>query len=128
MKFRRQIVREYISIMADINDEAFQKSQCEFQDETHTQHGCQYQSFYMNKRIRGTNIRIKVLIRICKCGKQTNREAFLDRKNIELWEVGDGVEFHLDNRCKYYEPKGSAGSVREFLKECYCKPQQAMLR
>lgn len=117
--------------MGDINkyfnEEPFRKSRNEFQTEIHNHSGCYYEPL-VDWIIIGTNVKIKVLIRICKCGQQTNRERYLNKTIILFSEYGDGVEAHFDDRCEFIEPAAING-VRKFRKVCYCqRPQLSYLR
>ena len=117
--------------MGDINiyyvNEAFLKARTEFITEKHRHPDCYYEH-RLNWYIVGTNIGIKVLIRVCVCGLQTHRGKFLSRNEIYFAELGDGIEFHFDDRCRFDEPTEINGN-RQFRKVCYChRPQLSYMR
>ena len=108
--------------MADINyffDETpFVKSRNEFQSEEHYSSACCYKYLY-NWVIRGTYISIKIFIRICVCGRFTNRNSFSNRTTIHFSEVGDGVEAHFNDSCTFQDASSNQG--KSFRKKCYCQ-------
>ena len=129
--FGHHVIRNFFTSMGDINQyfdlEPFRKSRNEFRNETHRHSGCHYEQL-LNWHIIGTTIRIKVLIRICKCRPQKDKSHFLGRKTIQFLEIKDGVEAHFDDRCHFNEPSAIKGE-REFRKVCYCeRPHLSYLR
>lgn len=94
--------------MTDINKwyycQPFVKSREEFKYEEHSNPECDYK--YLNDwYIEGTQISVKIFIRICKCKKKyTSRDNFINRKTIYFEEIGDGVEVHFDDGCRFHVP------------------------
>ena len=109
-----------------LDKEPFRKSRDEFQTELHTKSGCYYKKLF-GWRIVGTSVKLTILIRVCDCRRQTNREGYLKNTVINLSEYGDGLEARFDERCRFQEPELHDG-IREFRKVCYCpRPQLSML-
>ena len=106
--------------MADINaffyEQPFVKSRQEFLTEEHNNPQCRYEYLY-NWVITGTNISIKVFIRICRCGMYTCRDEFLSKNRMNI--VGDGVEAHFNNACNFQVSPAYKGKIT-FRKNCYC--------
>lgn len=116
--------------MGSINDffdeEPFVQCRIRFQEEIHTKSGCHYEPLF-DWCIVGTNIRVKILIRICICGMETDRRTFLERTSILFSEIGDGVECHFNDACTFKEPDLQIGipdfrknEIRKFRKACHC--------
>ena len=126
-------VRNHLTNMGDINtffDKApFEKSRIEYKTETHCHPSCYYHELF-DWHIVGTNIKVKILIRICYCRLNSDRTVFLQRKSISFFEIGNGVECHFDTRCHFNEQQSNTtDQQRHFRKMCYCRrPQASALR
>ena len=118
--------------MGDINTffdkEPFVKSRNEYKTETHYHPLCYYHELF-DWYIDGTNIKVKILIRICYCRPNSDRTVFLQRKSIAFFEIGNGVECHFHTRCQFNEQQSNTDQQRNFRKMCHCRrPEPSALR
>lgn len=123
--------QDIFSIMEEINqyfgEEPFRKSRDEFQTELHMNPSCSYKKLF-DCQIIGTSVKLTILIRVCFCRNQTNREDYLNKTVIYFSEIGDGVEAHFNEECEFIESDLPNG-IRKFRKVCYCqRPQCSTLR
>lgn len=106
-------------------DEPYARCRKTYKREKHCDTRCQYYAVY-NWLIPGTYVTAKLIIRICFCGVQNDRREYIkrikqDNGDIDDDEIGDGVEIHFSDDCKFKIPhEFDDDGYLHFRKVCYC--------
>ena len=60
-----------------------------------------------------------LLIRVCRCGGYIDKSYLRNKTQIDMADIGDGVELHLNSSCRYQKSRNQNG-VYMFRLVCYC--------
>lgn len=111
-----------MSLQADVNVGHEWRQRMRFarenNHEDHSSAECRFEKID-DLQIVTYHLRIYILVRVCKCGRQNIKEHILKKCVVPISEFTGGVEIHVDHRCHYSRKRQLNGTLR-LEKVCYC--------
>ena len=62
------------------------------------------------------------LIRICLCGRYVDKSYLQNKAQLDMFDTGDGVEFHFYGSCRYKQSNQTGDFALRLV--CYCPKQE----